>query len=70
MAGPNDIPIKNNNMVIPKDVPLWFIGADTNDILKAPISAKANPIAIIQSSKEREGQSTQYMSKENVKFIA
>ena len=52
MAGPNDIPIKNNNMVIPKDVPLWFIGADTNDILKAPISAKANPIAIMQSSKD------------------
>ncbi len=52
MAGPNDIPIKNNNMVIPKAVPLWFTGADTNDILKAPISARANPIAIIQSSKD------------------
>lgn len=52
MAGPNDMPIKNNNMVIPKAVPLWFKGADTNEILKAPISANANPIAIIQSSND------------------
>ena len=52
MAGPNDIPIKNNNIVIPNAVPLWFKGADINDILKAPISAKANPIAIIQSSSD------------------
>ena len=29
MAGPNDIPIKNNNIVIPNAVPLWFKGADT-----------------------------------------
>jgi len=52
MAGLNDMPIKNNNMVMPNAVPLCFIGADTNDILKAAISAKANPIAIILSSKD------------------
>ena len=52
MAGPNDIPIKNNNIVIPSAVPLWFKGAYIKDILKAPISAKANPIAIIQSSND------------------
>ena len=52
MAGPNDIPIKNNNIVIPKAVSLWRKGADTNDILKAPISTSANPIAITQSSSD------------------
>ena len=48
MAGPNDIPIKNNNIVIPKAVSLWRKGADTNDILKAPISTSSNPIAITE----------------------
>jgi hypothetical protein len=52
MAGPNDIPIKKNNMVIPNAVPLRFKGVDTNDILKEPISAKANPIAITHSSND------------------
>ncbi len=49
MAGPNDIPIKKNNMVIPNAVPLRLKGVDTSDILKEPISAKANPIAITHS---------------------
>ena len=50
MAGPIDIPMRNNNMVIPNAVPLKCNGADTNAILKAPISANDNPIAMIESS--------------------
>jgi hypothetical protein len=49
-VGPTDIPIRNNNIVIPKDVPLKDNGADTKEILKAPISANDNPIAITESS--------------------
>ncbi len=52
MEGPMDIPIRNSNIVIPKEVPLKCMGAETNEILNAPISAKANPIAIIDSSIE------------------
>ena len=52
IAGPIDIPMRNSNIVIPNEVPLKWIGAETNEILNAPISAKANPIAIIDSSIE------------------
>ena len=51
MAGPNDIPIKNNDIIFPNAVPVWFKGADTNDILKSPISTSANPNGITQSSR-------------------
>jgi hypothetical protein len=44
------IPIRNNNMVIPTEVPLRRSGEDTNIILKAPTSAKDNPIATIDKS--------------------
>lgn len=52
IEGPIDIPIRKSNIVIPKDVPLKRIGAETNEILNAPISANASPIAIIASSNE------------------
>ncbi len=50
MAGPTDMPIRNNSMVIPSEVPLKCGGVDTSTMLKAPISAKDSPMATTANS--------------------
>lgn len=50
--GPMDIPIRKSSIVIPREVPLKCMGAETNDMLNAPISANASPKAIMASSDE------------------
>ena len=50
MAGPTDMPMRNNSMVIPSEVPLKCSGVDTSTMLKAPISTKDSPMAITDNS--------------------